>query len=149
MPKLVDDATCSATQSDNSQSWIDGKGTVRETISLLKRLQQALQVCSLLIAQSHKRHNQHGSSASRDQAPQHENLSHCTLATAGRSTVDQVAAAQHPRLHQALCLHTQEVLPCQSYMSCFTLRKEGSSPCQSYSSCFRPRQSYSSCFRPY
>ena len=59
----------------------------------------------LFSTQGHKGHNQHGGSACSYQPPQHQDFSYCTLPTACWCTVDQVAAAQNPRLHQALCLH--------------------------------------------
>ena len=74
---------------------------------LLQRLQQPLQMGRLLSTQGDEGHDQHGSPASGDEAPQHEDLSNSALAAASGGAVYQVAAAQHPRLHQALCLFRQ------------------------------------------
>ena len=58
----------------------------------------------LLSTQGDKGHDQHGSSASSDETPQHEDLSNSALPPTGGGTVHQVTPTQHPRLHQALGL---------------------------------------------
>ncbi len=68
----------------------------------------------LLSTQGDEGHDQHGSSASCDEAPQHEDLSNSALASTGGGTVHQVAPTQHPGLHQALGLQRAGTLPFDS-----------------------------------
>ncbi len=77
---------------------------------LLQGLQQALQVGRLLSTQGDEGHDQHGSSASCNEAPEHEDLSNSALPSTGRGTVHQVTPTQHPWLHQALGLQRAGML---------------------------------------
>ena len=109
------------------------KMSIQKANLLFQRLQKALQMGSLLGTQGDKGHDQHGGSASGDQAPQHQNLSHCAFAAAGWSAVHQVAAAEHSWLHQTLRLPCSRQLShdvCHHHLS-MTRAKHSRLPAQS------------------